>query len=128
MEILTQCKTQIGPVLPLDTSDSYCSESLFHTGNLISWLYHSSLYILKHFAGMLAIILTYTTTLLINTTKLSTELHKLFFCVTELDSNAMLHIKPLILVPLKIRSVCHMVNLKFPQGKHFFIVNMSKKL
>lgn len=54
-------------------------------------------YILKHYARMLAKILTYTTTLLIKTIKLSTELHKLFFCVTELDSSAMLHLKPPIL-------------------------------
>lgn len=128
MEVLTQCKTQIGPVLPLDTSNSYCSGSLFHMGDLISWPYHSYLYNLKYNAGMLAIILAYTTTLLKKTTKLSTKLHKLFFCVIKLDSNAMLHLKPPIFVALKIRSVCHMVNLKFPQGKYFFIVYMSKKL
>lgn len=118
----------IAPVLLLGINDSYCNESLFYIGDLISWLHHCSVYILKHYTRMLSIVLTCITTIINKDYQIiyrANYLRNLFFSVTDVDSNAMLHQKPLILALLKIRSVCHMVNLKFPQGKHFFIVTVS---
>lgn len=48
----------IGPALLLDINDSFCNESLFYIGDLIFWLHHCSVNILKYYTLIFALILT----------------------------------------------------------------------